>query len=234
LAEFRMMVDAKYLYIAVRERNPGWQPKPRLSTRNDDKYFGDTPATKHTYRNNQWSPRAPDPTEAVPFTRNCLQIGIGLGLDGQAHNLPDPTNIPKEMEALTTNDYEYAVWGAPDDGAEIWRSYFPGGPRTHFYPHILPLDKYNGVPADAHAIVKRVGQDVVYEIALPLADMKELRPEVLAPGKTINLTFKLGGTNVVFGSGKSATRDGGLALLPHWLPGPTNTIAWGIIDPKQP
>lgn len=232
LAEFRVMTDANYLYISVRERNPGWRPKPRLSTRNDEKYFGDTPGTKHTYRNNNWSPNSPDPTEALPFSGNCLQIGIGLGLGGEVHKIPDPTNIPMEMEALPTNDYEYAVWGAPDGESEIWRSAYPGGPRVHFYPRILPRDKYDGVPAGAKAIVKKVGSDVIYEIALPLKDMKALTPEMLAPGKSINLTFRLGGTNVVFGSGKSATRDGGLALLPHWLPGPTNTISWGVVDSK--
>ena len=56
---------------------------------------------------------------------------------------------------------------------------------------------------------------MIYEVALPLEDMPLCKPEMLAPGKTICLKFKMPGSNVKFGTGKSATRPNGMSALPR-------------------
>lgn len=233
MAEFRAMRDDKFLYIAVRERNKVWTPMARLSTRNDDIYFGTTPETKHTY----WAANfGTDPGEGknpyapTPYVGNVLQIGIGLGLGSAAHNLPEPKNVPIDLMAMPDTDYEYGVWGTPDGGVEIWRSYYAGGPTSHYFPRTLPFDKYNGLPPNAKAVVRKDGDDVIYEVALPLADMKLLKPEMLAAGKTICLTFRLPGSGVLFGTGKAATRPNGMSLLPRWEQSPSNSIRWGLAE----
>jgi hypothetical protein len=71
LTEVRFKWDAANLYIAVRDRNKDWKPKPRLSTRKDDDYFG-TGDMAHTYVKNMW--------DALPYTDHCVQLGLGLGL----------------------------------------------------------------------------------------------------------------------------------------------------------
>ena len=227
MAEFRLMADDKFLYVACRERNAAWQPKPRLSTRNDDLFFGDKAPMLHTNRTTRWDDKAPDWSAAQPYEGNCLQIAISAGLGGKAHGIPDPKNVPPAMVSVPDTDYEYSVWGAPD-GAEIWRSYYLGGPRVHYCPRILPKDKYNGVPPGATAMVKKAGDDVIYEIAIPWADMKAIKASRVKPGQTLNITFRLPASNVMLGAGRSATRDNGLTLQPYWQASPSNTIAWGI------
>lgn len=228
LAEFRVMRDDKFLYVAIRERNAEWKPVPRLSTRDDDKFFGNTPITAHTY----WSKNfgIPEPgDQSLPYYGNMAQIAIGLGLGSAAHKLPEPKNCPPGILAMPDTDYEYAVWGAPDGGAEVWRNYAAGQNWVrHFAPHTVPKGSYDGVPKGFQAVVRQDGADVIYEIALPLADMPLLKPGMLAAGKTVCLTFKLPGSNVLFGTGKSATRPNGMSTLPRWERSPSNTIRWGI------
>jgi hypothetical protein len=228
LAEFRAMRDDRCLYLAIRERNAKWEPMPRLSTRNDDKFFGATPATAHTY----WSPKfgTPDPgNQSLPYYGHLAQIAIGLGLGSAAHHLPELRNVPAAIMAMPDTDYEYAVWAAPDGGAEIWRNYAVGQRWVrHYAPRTVPKGAYDGVPKGAQAVVRKQGDDVIYEVALPYTDMPQLKPEMLAAGKTICLTFKLPGSNVKFGAGKSATRPNGMSTLPRWETSPSNEIRWGL------
>ena len=77
VAEFRAMYEDNYLYIAVRELNANWQPKPRLSTRNDDEYFGDTPVMRHTNRTRRWAENPPAFAAAAPYQGNCLRCCPG-------------------------------------------------------------------------------------------------------------------------------------------------------------
>lgn len=227
-ADFKAMYDDQFLYISIRERNSKWGPRERLSTRDDDKYFGKTPATEHTY----WHPgfNIPDPGDnMLPYYGNIAQIAIGLGLGSKGHDLPEPEKVPSEFVAMPDTDYEYAVWGTPDGGSEIWRNLAAEWrwPK-HFAPRTIPKGAYNGVPEKAKAAVRKAGNDVIYEVALPWADMPQFKPEMIQPGKSLFLTFKMPGSGVLFGSGKSATRPNGMSTLPRWELSPSNSIAWGI------
>ncbi len=215
LTEVRLKWDATNLYIAVRDRNKDWSTKPRLSTRKDDDYFG-TGDMAHTYVKDMW--------DALPFTGSCVQVGIGLGLHKAGFG--PATTAPARMLADDDTDYEYDFWGAPDGGLEIWRSSKPGTELFNFLPRCMPVG-YDGVPKGAKGVVKRVGNDTVYEVAIPLADMPELHP---AAGGTIHLTFALPGSGVQFGAGRSRTRSNGLTLKPTWQPTPSNDIAWGFVE----
>jgi len=60
-----------------RELNANWQPKPRLSTRNDDDYFGDTLVMRHTNRTRRWAENPPAFAAAAPYQGNCLRCCPG-------------------------------------------------------------------------------------------------------------------------------------------------------------
>lgn len=214
LAEIRLLWDARHLYVAIRERNKDWASKPRLSTRNDDDYFG-TGDTAQTYVKGIY--------EALPFSGHCLQIGLNAGINHDVPPLPVLTNVPRRMIARFDTDYEYAIWKAPD-GVEVWRSLRPGMMRFNYLPRCMP-EGYDGVPADARAVVTRDGHDTIYEIALPLADMPRWTPRA---GATVGLTFALPGSGVKFGAGRSRTLSNGLTLLASWQSHPSNEIAWGL------
>jgi hypothetical protein len=214
LAEVRFMWDEKNLYLAVRERNKDWKPKPRLSTRNDDEYFGKGDMA-HTY--------VKDMRDALPYTGDCFQLGIRFA--SLRTKLPPHGAVPQRMLADEDTDYEYALWGAPDGGAEIWRNNAPYLVFLNFLPRCMP-EGYDGVPKGAQAVVKRLGSDTTYEAAIPLADMQGLVP---APGKVIHLTFVMPGSGIQLGAGRSRCRANGLTLKPTWAAHPSNDVRWGFI-----
>ena len=215
MAEIRFMYDENFIYIAVRERNKDWAAKPRLSTRDDNSYFG-TGDMAHTYI------RGTD--DATPFTGNCVQVGFGFDL--HQHPLAPYDKVPAKMIAIDDTDYEYAFWGAPDGGAEIWRSSMPGMLPFNFLPRCMPQG-YNGVPKGTKSAVKRDGNDTIYQVAIPLADMVELKPEA---GKTINIAYSLPGSNIQAGAGRSRTRFNGLTLKATWnWDKYSNDLRWGFV-----
>ena len=214
MAEVRLMWDERHLYLAVRERNRTWRPKPPLSTRKDDDYFG-TGDLAHTY--------VKDPADALPFSGDCVQLGLRFLT--YRTRLPAAGVVPARMIAEDDTDYEYALWGTPDGGAELWRSGAPDLGFYNFFPRCMP-EGYDGVPKGAKVAVRRQGDDTIYEAAIPLADMQGLVP---APGKVIHLTFVMPGSGIQLGAGRSRCRANGLTLKPTWAAHPSNDVRWGFI-----
>ena len=214
LADVRFQYDASYLYVAVRERTESYTPKPRLSTDPEQNACFGTNDMAHTYIHSI--------LDAAPYAGNCVQIGLDVT---DFRVLPADPRVPERSLAMEDTDYEYSVWGTPDGGAEIWRSVTPRMKFFHFLPRCMPAG-YDGVPHGAKAVVKRVGQETRYEIALPLADMPELRP---APGKEIHIALRLPASKIELGAGRSRTRSNGLTLLPRWENHASNDIRWGFL-----
>jgi len=214
MAEARFQWDERCLYLAVRERNHDWRPKPRLSTRKDDAYFGAGDLAHVCTK---------DPTDALPFTRDCLQLALRFA--ERRTRLPAHGVVPPRMIAADDTDYEYALWGTTDGGTEVWRSAAPDLGFFHFLPRCIP-EGYDGVPKGAQAVVRRFGDDTIYEAAIPWADMAGLRPE---PGKVINLALALPGTGLELGAGRSRPRSNALTLRPTWAGRLSNDIRWGFI-----
>jgi len=215
MAEIRMMWDARHLYLAVRERARDWKPKPRLSTRNDADYFG-TGDLAHTYIR--------DPSDALPYTGHCVQLGIRFR--PFRTRLPPAGVAPDRMVAADDTDYEYAIWGTPDGGAEVWRSAAPDLGFFNFLPRCMP-EGYDGVPKGAAAVVRRQGDDTIYEVAIPLADMPGLVP---AAGKSIRIAIALPGSGLELGAGRSRPRGNSLTLRPTWASRLSNDIRWAFIE----
>ena len=214
LTEVRLAWDEKFLYLAVRDKAKDWLPKPRLSTRRDDDYFG-TGDLAHTY--------VKDPLDALPFTGPCFQLALRFRM--ARTRLPASGLVPERMVAEDDSDVEYALWGAPDGGAEIWRSGAPDLGFFNFLPRCMP-EGYDGVPKGAKAVVRRSGDDVIYEAAIPLADLSGLRP---APGKIIQIACAVPGSGTELGAGRSRPRANSLTLRPTWASRVSNDIRWGFI-----
>ncbi len=215
MAETRFMYDDKFLYIAVRERNKDWVAKPRLSNRDESSYYGKDDMA-HTYiRGND---------DTAPYSGNCVQVGIGLDL--HKHPLAPYTKVPAKMIAIDDTDYEYAFWGTPDGGTEIWRSSNPTMLPFNFLPRCTP-EGYNGVPKGTQSSTKREGNDTIYQVAIPLTDMPELTP---ANGKIINIAYCLPGSSIQAGAGRSRTRFNGLTLKASWnWDKYSNNLRWGFV-----
>jgi hypothetical protein len=214
LAEIKFKYDDEFIYIAVRERNKAWTPRNRLSVRDDDSYFG-TDDLAHTYVKGF--------ADALPYMGHVLQVGFNLGLPGV---LPADPAIPVRMVAREDTDYEYAFWLGTDGQPEVWRSQAPGMWPFNFLPRCMPAG-YDGVPKGANVVVKRVGDDTIYEIALPLSDMKELKPKA---GDAIRIAVSLPGIKVFTGMNRSRCTSNGLTFKPTWERSPSNDIWWGFTD----
>ncbi|GEM_PF-1025873 len=214
MAELSLMWDETHLYLAVRERARDWKPKPRLSTRRDDDYFG-ADDLAHTYVKDLW--------DALPYVGHCLQIG--LRYQPFRARLAPAGVVPPRMVADDDTDTEYALWGTPDGGAELWRSAAPELGFFNFLPRCMP-EGYDGVPKGAQAVVKRQGDDTIYEAAIPLADLPGLKP---APGKVIQIAFALPGSGLELGAGRSRPRTNCLTLRPTWGSRLSNDIRWGFV-----
>lgn len=216
MAEVRFMWDDRFFYVAVRERNTNWKPKPRLSTRNEAEFYGTTPDMLRTF--------VKSAGDTEPYTGNCVQLGIGLGDD--LRGLPPYTKVPAKMIAVDDTAYEYAFWAAPDGGVELWRSSAPYLFPCNFLPRAMP-EGYDGVPKGAKSAFKREGNDTVYEMAIPLADMPELKP---VAGAIIHLAFALPGSGIQAGQGRSRPRYNGLTLHATWnWDKYSNDLRWGFV-----
>jgi len=216
-ASVRFKWDEDHLYVGVRNKTKEWGPKPRLSTRKDEAYVG-TGDLAHTYIKTI--------DDALPFTGHCFQLGVRFA--PLRFRLPAYGVVPPQMLAADDTDYEYAIWRTPDGAAEIWRSTSPDLGFFNFLPWCMPKG-YDGVAQGAEAVVKREENDTIYEIAIPLADLKDFRP---APGTVVHLTFALPGSGIQFGVGRSRTRANGLTLKPTWQAHPSNDIRWGFLERK--
>jgi hypothetical protein len=214
LAEVRFMYDATHLYVAVRERTKDYTPKPRLSIDPEQHQCFGLNDLAHTYV------KGFEPTS--PYMGHCVQIGFDVT---DFRLLPALPTAPERMMAMEDTDYEYAIWGTPDGGSEIWRSVTPRMKFVHFLPRCFPAG-YDGTPRGATAVVSRVGADTLYEIALPLADMPELRP---APGQELHIALRLPASKIELGFGRSRTRSNGLTLLPRWEVHASNEVRWGFL-----
>jgi hypothetical protein len=217
LAEVRLLWDDRHLYVGVRDRNVAWRPKPRLSTRRDESYFG-TGGLAHTYVKDIW--------DAAPYAGHCLQIGLRFA--PLRIKVPPYGAVPARMLAEDDTDTEYAVWAAPGGEAEIWRSNAPRLGLFNFLPRCMPHG-YQGVPKAARAVVKRYGTDTIYELAIPFADMPGLEP---TPGSSVRIALAIPGSGIELGARRSRTRSNGLTLKPTWLAHPSNEIRWGFLKKK--
>jgi hypothetical protein len=213
MAEVRIMYDDKFLYVAARERNRNWRPKPRLTTRDDDALFGKG-ETAQTYIGDAYA--------AVAGRGSCLQLLLGLGL--HQRGLPEASWAPARMLADDDTDYEYDIWGAPDGSSELARTMAPQLGFFNFLPRCEPVG-YNPVPAGATALVRRAGDDVIYQAAIPLTDIEGIAAR---PGATVKLGFRLPGTGIDEGEGRSPTRANSLSALPTWEASASNELVWGF------
>jgi hypothetical protein len=213
LAEVRFMYDDRMFYAAVRERTNDYEPKPRLSVDPEQNHCFGTGDLAHTYVA-QFQPTA-------PYVGHCLQLGFDVT---DFRVLPPLDTVPERMVAEEDTDYEYAFWGTPDGGGEVWRSVTPRLKFCHFLPRCFPAG-YDGVPAGARVAVRRIESDTVYELAIPLADMPELRPE---PGTQIHIAMRLPASKIELGFGRSRTRSNGLSMLPRWEVHASNEIRWAF------
>ncbi|HUU35219.1 MAG TPA: hypothetical protein VMW48_14235, partial [Vicinamibacterales bacterium] len=183
--------------------------------RNPAATFGDA---TYVYKSVPWND--------APWAGDVLQMGFDV-LPDYAYNLKlDNDRVPWGFHAMPDTDYEYSVYACPDGKSELWRLLAPGVPRGHYYPR-QPRAKMDqcAVAKSRHA-VKREGTIIIYEAAIPWAELKQWKPKA---GQTFGCTFRIGnnkGPSINFGANKSAVKTNGLSLHPYWEGKPSCGVRW--------
>ena len=79
-------------------------------------------------------------------------------------------------------------------------------------------------------MVKRNGSVYNYEMAIPKAELVDLK---LQPGTDFGFAFKIGngeGANAEYGKDKAMTKNNGLSLHPYWDPHSSCGVRWTLVD----
>ncbi|MGI4790997.1 MAG: PA14 domain-containing protein [Janthinobacterium lividum] len=135
--------------------------------------------------------------------------------------------VPGTMPGFVSyqdTDYEFALnQVAPQfgGGTEVWRLAAPGIPPKHFYPR-QPRSPLEGPVSDAQLVIRRDGDTLIYECAIPWTSMPEAK-RLLDAGKTIKFSYRAndnaGGPTMELSKNRSvAKRNGSFHVdwVEHW------------------
>jgi len=169
------------------------------------------------------------PRDDFPWTGDTLQFGFDV-IEGYAHHRlkTDEDRVPVGFHAMPDTDYEYSVYACSDGGSELWRLLAPGVPLGHHYPR-QPRAKFDQAPVSrATHVVHRHGGVTAYEVAIPWSELSQWHPQA---GQKFGFTFRVNnnqGPALLFGAGKSAVKNNGLALHPYWEGKPGCSLQWAL------
>lgn len=183
---------------------------------------------RFTYR---MTPTLPDGTTGTR-TDNILIAFNAIPIGDDGLNAAAPGTMPRYIGYKCT-DYEYALNAvAPEygGGTEIWRLLKPGMPRKHFYPRQgkSPMD---GAVADGKLVVRREGNTVFTECAIPWSEIPDVRLALECSGK-VKFSFRVNddhsGACMELAKGRSVSKLNSRAFHPDWKEHWANEIEFGI------
>jgi len=168
--------------------------------------------------------------EGPRFVFSADQVQIAIDCCPNADTLLPPDDPNYRDGSFRNTDYEFGLMDTEKDGSIVWRYLAPGLRWHHYYPFSPRLAFDQGIVSDARIVVKRDDAKAlwVYEAAIPLAELKELKPE---PGKVIRLSFRLnqdGESHVDWSSGRSTCKKNSFSFHPDWVIDYSVETEWGF------
>jgi len=164
----------------------------------------------------------------IDFAGGGLQIAIDCVPNADAFY---PIGHPYERRwGMRRTDYEYGIYATQDFGPELWRFLAPGIRWHHAYP-FSPLAAHDqgvveGVRASLHYDQEAGAAN--YEVAIPLAELRELKP---AEGKVIRLNFLIPDVGH-WSEGRSTCKLNAHAFHPGWAFTYSCETEWRFIGPR--
>jgi hypothetical protein len=175
------------------------------------------------YKRSPWSER--------PHAGDTMQVGFDWVPGTAIHRMISSADlVPAGFQALPDTDFEYAVYGCRDGGAEVWRYLAPGVGRAPWVPRRERAVGGQGVVERAECVVVRSGSLWVYEMALPWSEFRDVVPRV---GLSFGLVVRVNddcGPPLTLGEGKSAVTWHSLSLHPQHEIKPGCGVQWVLSE----
>ncbi|MGI4788741.1 MAG: hypothetical protein ACRYFS_07810 [Janthinobacterium lividum] len=231
LASAYLAYDDKNFYFAAKVADATLDPgMVRFATRDDDQYF--YPPVSYVSANESSQPDAGKNVQALTWpsgvrrysyrkspelpsgsTPNHDNIQLAFNVLPEADKKDYPT-VPGTMPGFVyyqDTDYEFALNPvAPEygGGTEVWKLAAPNIPHKHFYPR-QPKSPNEGSVLNAQLSVRRDGNTLVYECAIPWTNMPEAKAR-LEQGQTIKFSYRVndnaGGPVMELSKGRSVAK----------------------------
>jgi hypothetical protein len=263
LATAYLAYDSKNFYFAAKVADSTPDPGTvRFATRDDDDYFYPARSFVTRLTHPQIAPTLPTDTatpQPLDWPAGVRRYSYRKNPDLPAGNFPDHDNIqiafnvlppdkkryaptvPGVMPGFVTTedmDYEYALnQVAPQygGGTEIWRLAAPNIPFKHFYPR-QPASPFDGPIVGGKLVIRRDGNTLIYECAIPWAEMPEVKARIDS-GQTIKFSYRVnnnaGGPTMELSKDRSvAHRNGSFHVdwVEHWA----NALEFGAAPAPKP
>ncbi len=251
LAEVKLAWDEANLYVCAQVQDDSPQTnKVRMATRDDDAWFHSAASDNEEPWKSWLAEHAPGhsfaevpyiykktPWQGLAQSGDNLQLTFNL-LPGM-HDLEPATGIPEGFSAIPDTDYEFCAYLCEDGEPEMWRLLAPGIPRIHSWPREIydenPPWPLPGVVEGGKCVVRQDGNIRTYELAIPHAQLADLKLEA-------ETKFKFGfivnddsgnwcdGPKCHFGEDKAVCKENGLTVHPYWHTSPSCSVEWKLVD----
>ena len=142
----------------------------------------------------------------------------------------------KGYSSYWDSDYVFAlnpVAAQFGGGTEVWRERAPGLPNKHYFPHAAN-GPGEGAVSSARLVVRRVGDELVYEASIPFAEMPEVG-EAMRRGLPVKFSCRVndnaGGAVSELSYRRSVARRN-LSFKPDWAEHWSNELTFNWEEQK--
>jgi len=136
-------------------------------------------------------PVTPD-NSGLGYSYDNVLLAFNVLPEGQDGMLAYPPGTMPRYTGYKCTDYEYAmnpVAAQYGGKTEMWRLLAPGLNRKHFFPR-QPKSEGEGPVKDGQLVIRRDGNTVVTECAIPWSELPDVR-KAMDEGRTVKLSFRV-------------------------------------------
>jgi len=219
IAKVAAMYDDQYFYLLAQvldgREEKGQRNHSRVSMMGEWFKMMDPPADMVYAR----GPALPSGMLQIAF--DCIPA------DKQPQYYPPDSPYHRRVSFFDT-DYEFSIYQTTDGKPEVWCNLAPGIRYDDFYPFTPKGDPRQDVVADARASITHDGEMRVwvYQVAIPLARLKDLNPK---DGGTTRFNFLIQCVGH-WSEGRSTCVLNRCTFHPLWIAHYSDDVEWGFVQ----